>query len=160
MSKLRKNIVKVAEFLGGTPYDPALGGDHWQFTTEMWNKLFPGEVNDDDLSIRHWAFMRFDRDWHLLMAVVETIEKLGFDFELQSRNGTVMRQNNPKVSVVSISKAFSTVGEISDRLHKVVPSETVIVYYDKPGDKLQAIFEAVLNFIDLYNKTRTDDQGR
>lgn len=102
-----------------------------------------------------WTSMKFDSSWDWLMPVIEKIENSGYEFQIESRNSPILRQgSNTIVSVVSISKAFGSIREITDRLDNVVKSETIIEYYDKPSEKLNATYNAVVRFIKYHNETK------
>lgn len=99
-----------------------------------------------------YSNLRFHSSWDWLMPVVEKIESMGYDFQIDGRNNAEwkkIRENstNKKMSVVQIAQQLPE------------PKVFKCAYYDKPAEKINAVFQVVCEFINWYNQKQTCEAG-
>ncbi len=135
MSKI--NNALIAEFMGAKPL--VLGGST---EYEMYGVL---DCIEDGANEKHYFIddeMRFHESWDWLMPVVEKIESMKADFRIKSWwnefNGETYHQ-----AIITIEE-----GEMSpDRACIHNPVKTYEYISDTTKSKIDAIYEAVVNFI-------------
>jgi len=96
------------------------------------------------LSVFNQNDLVFDRDWNWLMQVVEKIESLEINIEIKSQWNVFVKANVHQTTI----KVFKYT-----KLYTAYSSEEVITIYTEPNtNKLQNVYEAVVKFIEFYNK--------
>ena len=73
-----------------------------------------------------WELMKYDTNWNWLMKVVEKIESLGFTFTI-------------RLKWVKISKTHNS-------------DEVILIRWEEDETKIEAVYNACLEFIEWYNE--------
>ena len=148
METVTENNRLIAEFMGYFPQD-IVNEQGWRGWWSSPNK-FPNHESNQIM----FDAMVFNKNWDWLMSVVERIEELGFNFQNEGRNDGMWKQlrkgGNKNMSLINISRGFNNVKEVTSGITK--PNSICLVYYDNPSEKKEAIYKAVVQFIEWYNE--------